>query len=329
MKSVGKQLEAARAGRNWTPEAAAKVTKIRVEQLLDLERDDFTRFPSPAYARGFVRLYSKALGLDDRRMLAQLDGRLESEEDELGYVQAPSVEYIPQRTEITAPIRVSRFGVKIILVLAGLFAGIFLVTLFLSNKAGVSLTAPEPKSPAVATPIGGKKESPAARAVAADDKLPAKAAPKEKDVPMAKPATPAAMAEEEARIAKAKADAAAAAAKAKADAEAAVPMAPIASAPAAPGKHQLMLKANHDSWVRVVAVERDGEKLLFEGVVEAGRVIGQTGEGGSLKPFEAMQFNLKVAVPSAVDVIFDGYNGGPNSNSTTPETFSMPPPGAQ
>lgn len=327
MKSVGKQLEAARAGRNWTPEAAAKVTKIRVEQLLDLERDDFTRFPSPAYARGFVRLYSKALGLDDRRMLAQLDGRLDSEEDELGYVQAPSVEYIPQRTEITAPIRVSRFGVKIILVLAGVFAGIFFVTLFISHKAGVSMTAPEKKAPVAAVPAGGKKDAAPAKAVADDEKLPAaKPAAKEKDVPMAKPATAAAMAEEEAKAAKAKADAAAAAA---AKAEAAVPMAPIASAPPAAGKHQLMLKANHDSWVRVVAVERDGEKLLFEGVVETGRVIGQTGEGGALKPFEATQFNLKVAVPSAVDVIFDGYNGGPNSNSNTPESFSMPPPGAQ
>lgn len=304
MKSVGKQLEDARQGRNWTPEAAAKVTKIRVEQLLDLERDDFTRFPSPAYARGFVRLYSKALGLDDRRMLAQLDGRLEIE-DESGFIPAPSVEYIPQRTEITAPIRVNRVGVKIILILFGVFALIFLVTLFTARKAGVPLSAAVPKSetkavkksePQKATPVADDDNVPVAKPVGKETKE------KEKDnVPMAKPASAADLAK------------AAEAAKV----EAAVPVAPSvqpgAAVPAG-GKHYLILQANRVSWVRVMAVERDGEKILFEGILEPGQT----------KPFEATQFNLKIAVPSAIDIILDGYNAGPYSEGSTPETFNVP-----
>lgn len=307
MKSVGKQLEDARQGRNWTPEAAAKVTKIRVEQLLDIERDDFTRFPSPAYARGFVRLYSKALGLDDRRMLAQLDGRLEVE-DESGFIPAPSVEYIPQRTEITTPIRVNRFGVKIILVLLGIFAVLFLFTLFTARKAGVPLSAAVPKS---TEPKTKRTESSQAKPAVDDDKIPvAKPMGKEKDkdkdkekdnVPMAKPASAADLAK----------------ASEPPKAEPVAPVAPSTQANAvvpAGGKHALILQANRVSYVRVTAIERDGEKIMFEGLLQP----------SESKSFEATQFKLLVAVPSAIDIVFDGYNNGPYKESDTPETFSIP-----
>ena len=62
MKSVGKQLQEARVAKNWTPELAARETKIKVDRLRDLEADDYSHFTSPTYARGFVRTYARALG---------------------------------------------------------------------------------------------------------------------------------------------------------------------------------------------------------------------------------------------------------------------------
>jgi len=59
MKSVGEKLKLARLHRHWTPQAAAKATKIKVEQLLDLENDAYNKFASPSYARGFVRIYAR------------------------------------------------------------------------------------------------------------------------------------------------------------------------------------------------------------------------------------------------------------------------------
>lgn len=308
MKSVGKQLEAARQGRNWTPEAASKITKIRIEQLLDLERDDFTRFPSPAYARGFVRLYAKALGLDDRRMLAQLDGRLEGEDDG-GYIIAPTVEYVPQRTEITVPIRINRFGINIILVLAGLFIGVFAIITILAHKAGVSISKTEAVSESKPKKSSDEDSTPAAKSTSiATISKPKVALPEKDDTPVA--------------------PAAKAADLAKADAPPPAP--PVAPAPTpTQAKHQLMLHANRDCWVRISVIDSDGEKTLFQGIIEAGKTAGQVGDDGKIRPFEATQFSVKIADPSLVDVIQDGDNIGPHSVNTSPETFTIPLPVAQ
>lgn len=73
---MGGEFRRFRELRGWTVEAAAKVTKIRADQILDLEADNYAHFPSVACVRGFVRIYAKALGLDERRMVERLDGRI-------------------------------------------------------------------------------------------------------------------------------------------------------------------------------------------------------------------------------------------------------------
>ncbi len=95
MKSVGKQLQAARLAKNWTPELAARETKIKVDRLRDLEADDYTHFTSPAYARGFVRTYARALGLDEYQILRQLDNKL-PDDDTPNLVTESNVGYLPE-----------------------------------------------------------------------------------------------------------------------------------------------------------------------------------------------------------------------------------------
>ena len=69
MKSVGAQLREARQARGWTPKAAAKATKIKEQQLLFIENEEYNKFAAPAYVRGFVRIYAKTLGLNESKIL--------------------------------------------------------------------------------------------------------------------------------------------------------------------------------------------------------------------------------------------------------------------
>src|ERR1700722_8441534 len=95
MKTVGKQLQEARLAKNWTPELAARETKIKVDRLRDLEADDYTHFTSPTYARGFLRTYARFLGLDEYKILRQLDNKL-PEDDNASFVKDTGLPYIPE-----------------------------------------------------------------------------------------------------------------------------------------------------------------------------------------------------------------------------------------
>jgi cytoskeletal protein RodZ len=64
VESVGKRLNRARLERQISVEEAAHATKMRAERVLDLENDDYTNFPSLAYAKGFLIIYAKYLGVD-------------------------------------------------------------------------------------------------------------------------------------------------------------------------------------------------------------------------------------------------------------------------
>ena len=98
MKSVGQQLQEARQAKNWTPELAARETKIKVERVRDLEADDYSHFSSPTYARGFVRTYARALGLDEYRLLRQLDNKL-PEDDNASFAQDNGLPYVPETSK--------------------------------------------------------------------------------------------------------------------------------------------------------------------------------------------------------------------------------------
>jgi cytoskeleton protein RodZ len=95
MKTVGKQLQDARLAKNWTPELAARETKIKVDRLRDLEADDYSHFTSPTYARGFVRTYARSLGLDEYKILRQLDTKL-PDDDSANIASESGVAYLPE-----------------------------------------------------------------------------------------------------------------------------------------------------------------------------------------------------------------------------------------
>jgi len=64
IEGLGKKFQEARLARKLTLDEAARMTNIRPQRLAEIETDDFSQFPSLAYAKGFLLIYGKFLDVD-------------------------------------------------------------------------------------------------------------------------------------------------------------------------------------------------------------------------------------------------------------------------
>lgn len=64
IEGLGKKFQEARQTRGLSLDDAARLTKIRPSRLAEIEADDFSQFPSLAYAKGFLQIYGKFLDVD-------------------------------------------------------------------------------------------------------------------------------------------------------------------------------------------------------------------------------------------------------------------------
>lgn len=99
MEGLGEQFQKARAARNLTLDEAARMTKIRPNKLAEIEAEDFSHFPSLAYAKGFVLIYGKFLNVDVSPYLEAFETSEHMTVDGYSYLQdnpAPK----PRRTEV-------------------------------------------------------------------------------------------------------------------------------------------------------------------------------------------------------------------------------------
>jgi cytoskeletal protein RodZ len=64
IEGLGKKFQEARRAKDLTLDEAARMTKIRPVRLAEIEADDFSQFPSLAYAKGFLLIYGKFLDVD-------------------------------------------------------------------------------------------------------------------------------------------------------------------------------------------------------------------------------------------------------------------------
>jgi cytoskeleton protein RodZ len=125
-QTVGAYLRAARTEQRISLERAAQDTKIKEDFIMRMESDEFD-FIAPAYARGFLRSYSRFLGLDDYPLLEDFDRRF-------GTKPVESVQLVAQDRNKTKPVKehsaLSRWpillvlgaGVLLLLALIGIFA---------------------------------------------------------------------------------------------------------------------------------------------------------------------------------------------------------------
>src|SRR5579872_1705923 len=102
MVKLGERLLEERKAQGFSTEEVAKATKIRHEFIEAIEKGDYKKLPSTAYAQGFVKNYVEFLGLPEKELLA-LFRREFKEEEFLGV--------LPQ--SFMRPKEVSLEGVKI------------------------------------------------------------------------------------------------------------------------------------------------------------------------------------------------------------------------
>ena len=104
VETIGTQLRSARAARGLSLEDAAHATKIRPARLADLENDVYTNFPNIAYARGFLAIYGRSLGVDVTPYLGAFEDTNSFGVDDYQYLRDESV------AEFRAPRREVRTG---------------------------------------------------------------------------------------------------------------------------------------------------------------------------------------------------------------------------
>lgn len=80
MESIGQQFKAARERKGVTASQAAAATRMKVQHVEALERDDYSRLTVPTYAKGFIRLYAEYLGLDAAPLLRDYNAILSGPE---------------------------------------------------------------------------------------------------------------------------------------------------------------------------------------------------------------------------------------------------------
>src|ERR1700759_2351376 len=103
IEGLGKKFQEARIARNLTLDEAARMTKIRPSRLAEIEGDDFSQFPSLAYAKGFLLIYGKFLNVDVTPYLEAFETSDQVTVDGYSYLQdnpAPAprrVDVVPRR----------------------------------------------------------------------------------------------------------------------------------------------------------------------------------------------------------------------------------------
>jgi len=143
---VASQLGVARLRLGWTLEEASARTRLHLNVIRRLEAGDFDKFPSVAYARGFLRIYSRELGLDPKKILRDFQP-LSDPEDSILDLRPEMLEALPTRA--SEPILTTR----------GIGLGVLgLVGVFIVSVVGIQLyrvwPVKSPKDPSTLAPIG-------------------------------------------------------------------------------------------------------------------------------------------------------------------------------
>ncbi len=145
MSRIGESLRRARLEKGLSLEVIEKDTKIRRRYLEALENEDWDVIPGRVYLRGFLKTYSRYLGLDDGSLLAALS-------EAVTHQEKPEMQ--PHLQKIDLPTRPPRR--------LGLLLGLLAIALLLGSQYLYEhyFTAPKPsvintpnvKPPEVNTP---------------------------------------------------------------------------------------------------------------------------------------------------------------------------------
>ena len=131
-----------------TLDEAARLTKIRPARLAEIEADDFSQFPSLAYAKGFLLIYGKFLDVDVTPYLEAFEGSEHVTVDGYSYLK-DNPPPKPARTTTVRRTTSDRMSVTpLIIGIIVLIVGFFLMKLMLN----IQRIAPRRTEPTVQAP---------------------------------------------------------------------------------------------------------------------------------------------------------------------------------
>ena len=160
IEGLGRKFQEARKARNLSLDEAARLTRIRQSRLAEIEADDFSNFPSLAYAKGFLQIYGKFLDVDVSPYLDAFETSGHLTVDGYSYLQDAPAPKAP-RTQVTRRNENARPSlVPFLFGLAILVAGFWFLR-FISNLQRIAPRPAEATATATASPT-----PPASRIVA-------------------------------------------------------------------------------------------------------------------------------------------------------------------
>jgi cytoskeletal protein RodZ len=173
IEGLGKKFQEARLARGLTLDEAARMTKIRPSRLAEIEADDFSQFPSLAYAKGFLQIYGKFLEVDVTPYLEAFETSEQVTVDGYSYLQeepAPAPVRAPVvRRRPSRPVTSSRSSspgarpslmpvvIGIVVIIVGFWIGKLVVNLrrLAPQTPQASQTSPVAQTPAHPANISG------------------------------------------------------------------------------------------------------------------------------------------------------------------------------
>lgn len=313
MEGLGEKFQKARVARNLTLDEAARMTKIRPGKLAEIEAEDFSNFPSLAYAKGFVVIYGKFLNVDVTPYLEAFETSEHMTVDGYSYLQdnpAPA----PQRTEVVrrrAPSTGNKSSLlPLVIGLVVLFAGFWLLRLMMDvRRVRPKSTERDAQAIALISPTPAATGAIVAPRALAADNTPAPTAPvvTASTPPVQSAPTSAPVASASPMIAAATSTPAPSPAEAEPEIRRAEPVHPedLAKAQAAltnrtspspsPGVNRFDIRSLKKTYVRVTVDQAPGPVLQRWMDVTEGPV-----------QFKGQRISVKVLDPSAVEIRKNG-----------------------
>src|ERR1700693_4076575 len=177
IEGLGKKFQDARRARGRTLDEAARLTKIRPSRLAEIEADDFSQFPSLAYAKGFLQIYGKFLDVDVTPYLDVFETSRDVTVDGYSYLQdqpAPKPRRIRARPRAPT-VRRQRSGDRSspmpLLIAVGVIVVGFVLMRLIMNIQRIAphqmVGVPQPTTAQSAPPQAAPPQAPPAASVAA------------------------------------------------------------------------------------------------------------------------------------------------------------------
>jgi cytoskeleton protein RodZ len=295
IEGLGKKFQEARRARNLTLDEAARMTKIRPARLAEIEADDFSQFPSLAYAKGFLLIYGKFLDVDVTPYLDAFEDSERVTVDGYSYLQEnrpekpASAPVVPRRPATGARDRISPmpliFGVVVLVIGFSVMKLLLNVQRLAPGKAGSTAQA----SPS-ASPVASSKPLPPGPAASAPSSVASapSVAPTVSSTPTLAPTAIAAAPPGEPEVRKA---------KPVTRADLAKPQEPTNSAPAESGEqNRVAIRPLKRTYVRVTVGDEKGRPAFERWVSPADGPV----------EFRGKHVSIRVLDPGAVTITKNG-----------------------